>query len=74
MYRCVGSITAIFPTDETDLANVSTRVTYDDTNSGIHEREVIKLLQLHTTITFTDLLKGLMSGYASLGFSCPIVS
>ena len=57
-----------FPTDETDLQNVSTRVTYDDTPIQEYMNEVIKLLQLHTTITFTDLLKGIDERIRIIGF------
>ncbi|MEK7296407.1 MAG: segregation/condensation protein A, partial [Planctomycetota bacterium] len=50
------------------LQNVSTRVTYDDTPIQEYMNEVIKLLQLHTTITFTDLFEGIDERIRIIGF------
>jgi len=41
------------------LQNVSTRVTYDDTPIQEYMDDVLKLVQLRTTISFTDLFEGI---------------
>lgn len=50
------------------LQNVSTRVTYDDTPIQEYMNEVLKLVQLRTTISFTDLFEGINERIRIIGF------
>lgn len=50
------------------MLNVSTRVTYDDTPIQEYMNEVLKLVQLRTTISFTDLFEGINERIRIIGF------
>ena len=50
------------------MMNVPTKVTYDDTPIQEYMNDVLQAVHLHTSISFTDLFKGICERNRIIGF------